>query len=110
MVREAYHSSSRPRLIPTATSSHATVRDAKPTNTATRDSDAIEHALAAMRPASREVLLLVAVAGLSHSDAADVCGITPEALRQRVSRARAQLARALEDDCSRVPVFGEVTP
>jgi RNA polymerase sigma factor (sigma-70 family) len=70
----------------------------------------IEHALANIRPASREVLLLVTVAGLSHSDAADVCGITPEALRQRLSRARAQLARALEDDRSRVHVLGEVTP
>jgi RNA polymerase sigma factor (sigma-70 family) len=70
----------------------------------------IEHALGRMRASSREVLLLVAVAGLSHSDAAAVCGISPEALRQRLSRARAQLARALEDDCSRVPVLGEVTP
>ena len=70
----------------------------------------IERALTTMRPASREVLLLVAVAGLTHSDAADVCGITPEALRQRLSRARAQLARALEDDWSKVPVLGEVTP
>jgi RNA polymerase sigma factor (sigma-70 family) len=70
----------------------------------------IERALASMRPASREVLLLVAVAGLSHSDAADVCGITPEALRQRLSRARVVLARALEDGPSRVRVLGEVTP
>jgi RNA polymerase sigma-70 factor (ECF subfamily) len=70
----------------------------------------IEHALATMRPASREVLLLVAVAGLSHSDAADVCGITPEALRQRLSRARALLARAVEDGRSRARILGEVTP
>jgi len=70
----------------------------------------IERALASMPVTSREVLLLVAVAGLDHADAADVCGITPEALRQRLSRARALLARALEDGRSGARVLGEVTP
>lgn len=58
----------------------------------------IERALAAMPVASREVLLLVAVAGVDHSDAADICGITPEALRQRLHRARATLSKMLEHD------------
>ena len=71
----------------------------------------IERALASLPPASREVLLLVGVAGLDHSDAADVCGITPEALRQRLHRARTMLARALEAKTRPVkPVLGEVTP
>jgi RNA polymerase sigma factor (sigma-70 family) len=56
----------------------------------------IERALAAMPEASREVLLLVAVAGLDHSDAADICGTTPEALRQRLHRAREALSQALD--------------
>ena len=56
----------------------------------------VERALAARPTASREVLLLVWVAGLDISDAADVCGITPEALRQRLHRARDLLAKALE--------------
>jgi RNA polymerase sigma-70 factor, ECF subfamily len=58
----------------------------------------IERALAAMPLAAREVLLLVGVAGLDPSDAADVCGITPEALRQRLHRARETLSKALESD------------
>ena len=58
----------------------------------------IERALAAMPAASREVLLLVGVAGLDHADAADICGITPEALRQRLHRARETLSKALERD------------
>jgi RNA polymerase sigma-70 factor (ECF subfamily) len=58
----------------------------------------IERALAAMPVAAREVLLLVGVAGLDPSDAADVCGITPEALRQRLHRARETLAKALEKE------------
>ena len=71
----------------------------------------IERALAALPPASREVLLLVGVAGLDHSDAADVCGITPVALRQRLRRARTMLARALEAETRAVKsLLGEVTP
>lgn len=66
----------------------------------------IERALAAMPAASREVLLLVAVAGLDHSDAADVCGITPEALRQRLHRARETLSQALEQTAAGTPALG----
>ena len=58
----------------------------------------VERALAVLPSTSREVLLLVGVAGLSHSDAADVCGVTPEALRQRLHRAREALATVLERD------------
>src|SRR5688572_669199 len=60
----------------------------------------IERALAAMPTASREVLLLVGVAGLDHADAADICGITPEALRQRLHRAREALSKMLERDAT----------
>jgi RNA polymerase sigma-70 factor (ECF subfamily) len=71
----------------------------------------IERVLASLPPASREVLLLVGVAGLDHSDAADVCGITPEALRQRLHRARATLANALDAETRpATPVLKEVTP
>jgi RNA polymerase sigma-70 factor (ECF subfamily) len=66
----------------------------------------IERALAAMPPAAREVLLLVGVAGLDHSDAADVCGITPEALRQRLHRAREALSKALDGDAAAAPLGG----
>jgi RNA polymerase sigma-70 factor (ECF subfamily) len=70
----------------------------------------IERALATMPAASREVLLLVAVAGLDHSDAADICGITPEALRQRLYRARETLSKVLERDAKAgVPAPGGIT-
>jgi RNA polymerase sigma-70 factor (ECF subfamily) len=71
----------------------------------------IERALARMSSRSREVLLLVAVAGLDHADAAAVCGIRPDALRQRLSRARAELAALLDKDATAsLRVLGEVTP
>jgi RNA polymerase sigma-70 factor (ECF subfamily) len=70
----------------------------------------IERALASMPLASREALLLVAVAGLDQTDAAAVCGITPEAFRQRLSRARGALARTLADNHATPGVLREVLP
>jgi RNA polymerase sigma-70 factor (ECF subfamily) len=71
----------------------------------------VERALASLPVASREVLLLVWVAGLDPSDAADVCGVTPQTLRQRLHRARTALAGALEMETRPVePVLREVTP
>jgi RNA polymerase sigma-70 factor (ECF subfamily) len=71
----------------------------------------VERALAFLPVASREVLLLVWVAGLDPSDAADVCGVTPQTLRQRLHRARTALAQALDVDTRPVdPILREVTP
>jgi RNA polymerase sigma-70 factor (ECF subfamily) len=53
--------------------------------------------LASLPLAYREALLLVAVEGLQHSEAAEICGVTVAAMRQRVSRARALFARRLTD-------------
>ena len=61
----------------------------------------IEAALATLPAAFREVLLLVGVEGLRPAEAAVVCGISPDALRQRLSRARALLAQRLEESVSR---------
>jgi RNA polymerase sigma-70 factor (ECF subfamily) len=56
----------------------------------------LEAALARLPSTHREVLLLIGVEGLSHEQAAAVLDVGPEALRQRLSRARAELARQLE--------------
>ena len=45
----------------------------------------------------REALLLVAIEGMRPAEAAMVCGITPEAMRQRLSRARAAIAKRLDE-------------
>ena len=57
----------------------------------------LDAALRALPVSCREALLLVAIEGQSPSEAAAVCGISPEAMRQRLSRARAMLARKLEE-------------
>jgi len=56
----------------------------------------LDAALASLPVPFREVLLLVGVEGLRPAEAAVVCGVSPEALRQRLKRARALLAQRLE--------------
>ena len=56
----------------------------------------VEAALATLPVTCREALLLVATEGLTPAEASEVCGISPEAMRQRLSRARALLTRRLE--------------
>ena len=57
----------------------------------------LDEALESIPAVYREALLLVAVEGMKPGEAAVVCGITPEAMRQRVSRARAMIARRLDE-------------
>jgi RNA polymerase sigma-70 factor (ECF subfamily) len=54
-------------------------------------------ALATLPVDYREALLLVGVEGMRPADAADACGVTAEAMRQRLHRARALLARRLSE-------------
>ncbi|MGH9200307.1 MAG: RNA polymerase sigma factor [Vicinamibacterales bacterium] len=57
----------------------------------------IATALASLPVAYREAVLLTAIEGLRPSEAAEICGVSGEAMRQRLSRARALLARRLAD-------------
>jgi RNA polymerase sigma-70 factor (ECF subfamily) len=65
--------------------------------TASATARQLEKELAALSPPLREALLLVAVEGLSNEVAARVLDIEPATLRQRLSRARAELSRRLAD-------------
>jgi len=70
----------------------------------------LERALAALPSRHREVLLLMVVEAFSAAEAAAVCRTTPEAMRQRLSRARALLARELEaGERRRAGILREVT-
>ncbi|HEX5109772.1 MAG TPA: RNA polymerase sigma factor [Vicinamibacterales bacterium] len=71
----------------------------------------VEVALASLSGIYREALLLVALEGLTPAEAATVCGVTPETMRQRLSRARSLLARRLDASAiSSVRVLKEVLP
>ena len=56
----------------------------------------LETALAALPVASREILLLVGVEGIEQDEVAKILGVSYDAARQRLSRARAELARKMD--------------
>jgi RNA polymerase sigma-70 factor (ECF subfamily) len=56
----------------------------------------LEKALARLSTQDREVLLLVAVEGLTPAEAATALGIAAEALRKRLQRARERLASEMD--------------
>jgi RNA polymerase sigma-70 factor, ECF subfamily len=62
----------------------------------------IERALATLSPLHREALLLVGYEDLTPTEAAGVCSVTPEAMRQRLARARAALTDALDSPSAKV--------
>lgn len=63
----------------------------------TQTSARIERAITALPETYREILLLCAVEGMAPKDAAVVLGISGEAARQRLARARTMIDRALGD-------------
>ena len=56
----------------------------------------LDRALAALPAIYREALLLIATEEMKPAEAAAIAGITGDAMRQRLSRARAMLARELD--------------
>ena len=56
---------------------------------------ALERAFASLAPAYREVALLVGVEGMQPTEVAEILGLRPDAVRQRLARARTQLATSL---------------
>jgi RNA polymerase sigma-70 factor, ECF subfamily len=68
----------------------------------------IEAALARLRPMYREAVLLVVVEGLEPAEAAEICGVSAVAMRQRLKRARDLLAQWIDVDRARPAVLREV--
>ncbi len=62
----------------------------------------LERALAALAIDDREILLLIAVEGMSAGEAATLLGLDQAAVRKRLSRARERLARTLAGTSPRV--------
>ena len=68
----------------------------------------IEAALARLPPMYREAVLLVVVEGLEPAEAAEICGVSAVAMRQRLKRARDLLAQWIDVDRVRPAVLREV--
>jgi RNA polymerase sigma-70 factor (ECF subfamily) len=56
---------------------------------------ALEHALAQLQHEHREAFLLREIGGLSYAEIAAACDVTPDAVRNRIFRARTELRRRL---------------
>jgi len=61
----------------------------------------LEHALADLPPHTRELLQLSLIEEMTPAEVAHLCDVTPAALRQRLSRARAMLVRQLKNPVER---------
>jgi RNA polymerase sigma-70 factor (ECF subfamily) len=57
----------------------------------------VDRALADLPGPLREVLLLIVVAGLEQEQVAEILDLKPDALRQRLTRARAKLSERLDE-------------
>ena len=66
----------------------------------------LERAIASLNTNDRELLLLFGVEGLSYAEVAAVLELDQVSVRKRVSRARARLAEALDDDARVMSKFG----
>ena len=103
---ENHHSISMLGLWPTGTPQPSPF-EAAAANEITRR---IETALAGLPFIYREALLLTGVEGMTTAEAAAICGVAPEAMRQRISRGRAMLTKRLDGaDASFALGLSEVT-
>lgn len=59
------------------------------------DSAVVNQALGTLDDLARDVFVMRELAGLSYAEIADVCGLTPDAVRSRIHRARLQLREHL---------------
>ena len=85
---------------PAATAGRAADRYAA--RPASQDTSAeVNEALASLADVDRDVFLMREVAGLGYDEIATACGLTPDAVRSRIHRARLQLRERLSTpDCS----------
>jgi RNA polymerase sigma-70 factor (ECF subfamily) len=86
----------RTRLLALFGSGRTAVQTPHDTAAASETGRRLEQVLAELPVAQREIMLLVAVEGFSPTDAAAIIGVRAETARQRLSRARTQIARRLQ--------------
>lgn len=97
VLRNVFHEHLRSRRREERRLQQQVVADAAPapqeTSSDVRD---LAQQLRALPPLLREALVLVGAQGLSYDEAARICGVPTGTMKARVSRARQQLARALD--------------
>ncbi len=97
VLRNVYHEHLRSRKREEARLMQQVATDAVPAaQEASSDVQDLGRQLRALSPLLREALILVGAQGLSYEEASRICGVPPGTMKARVSRARQQLAKALD--------------
>jgi RNA polymerase sigma-70 factor (ECF subfamily) len=98
ILRNAFYEQSRRRRTErTVLAQSATGDEAEaPEQHGKLDLADLQRHLFTLPPLQREALMLVGAQGLSHEDAAAICNVPVGTMKARVSRARARLARAMQ--------------
>ncbi len=111
VARNAFHGHARAMRVRNAGARADVELVPAPESAATRPDSGLalaelERALFRLNESDRELLLLFGVEGLSHAEVAKVLELDQVTVRKRVSRARARLAKALDDDARVVSKSG----
>lgn len=97
VLRNVFHEQLRSRRREEARMKRQVVAEATPApQELSSDVRDLGQKLQALSPLLREALILVGAQGLSYDEAARICGVPPGTVKARVSRARQQLATALD--------------
>jgi RNA polymerase sigma-70 factor (ECF subfamily) len=97
ILRNVFHEHLRTRRREEARLKQQVATEAVPaTQEMSSDFQDLARRLRALPPLLREALILVGAQGLSYDEAARICGVPPGTMKARVSRARRQLAKALD--------------
>ncbi|MBX9700444.1 MAG: RNA polymerase sigma factor [Acetobacteraceae bacterium] len=101
VIRNVFHEQLRTRRREAAhRARHAPIEAASLADDAPGSMRDLGLALSTLPPILREALVLVGVEGLSHEEAAAICHVPVGTMKARVSRARRQLATALDRECA----------
>lgn len=108
VARNAFHSHARSRSVQARVDDEliATQRATGSAPDAGLSLAELERALASLSAPDRELLLLFGIEGLSYAEVAEILDLDQVTVRKRVSRARARLAEALDEDARVMSKFG----
>jgi RNA polymerase sigma-70 factor (ECF subfamily) len=96
--RAFYEQARRRRREAAALSEQASTRRGEAAEVSGADVADLQALLWRLPASQREALVLVAAQGLTHEEAAAICGVPVGTMRARLSRARAALARGQPED------------
>lgn len=97
VLRNTFHEQLRARRREEARLKQSLVIEAAPAaQEITSEVQDLAQQLRTLTPLLREALILVGAQGLSYDEASRICGVPAGTVKARVSRARQQLARALD--------------